>query len=135
MLYFRMTGETGFCLWRKPANFEETFFNAATRESSPHFLPKIHAAIYESVLRTKGKTLPLNFVDTSSRWTPIPSDLKHVGQIWGLQRLEDKQNLGPGKTYGDYFPSPRLVKTAIFNAHQNIHISFSTDEMCTGSGS
>ena len=84
MLYFRMTGETGFCLWRKPANFEETFFNAATRESSPHFLPKIHAAIYESVLRTKGKTLPLNFVDTGSRWTPIPNDLKHVGQIWGL---------------------------------------------------
>ena len=83
MLYFRMTGKTGFCLWRKPADFEETFFNAATKESSPHFLPKIHAAIYESA-QDKKKALPLSFVDTDSRWTPILSDLKHVGPIWGL---------------------------------------------------
>lgn len=56
MLYFRMTEETGFCLWRKPANFEEIFFHVATRELSPHFLPKIHAATYESVHRAKRKT-------------------------------------------------------------------------------
>lgn len=134
MLYFRITWKTGFCLWRKPANFEEIFFNEATKESSPHFFPKIHAAIYESVHRTKRKTA-FEFCRHSSRWTPILSDLKHIGQIWGLQRLEDKQNLGPSKTQGDYFPSPKLVKTAIFNAYQNTHISFSTDEMYSGSGS
>lgn len=80
----------GIYLWRKLGLFEETFANVNTSKSSSTLpLIEIQQFMKTTVYRRMSINQALSFVNAGFRLILIPSDLKHIGQIWALQRSED----------------------------------------------